>query len=347
MLKIDVPGWRIDEILGRSKRNIVYAAYEVTPPHRKGVIKFFCAEDKNQAQADFSSEKMVLESQLTVDCLPVLYGEGISEGIHYLIAERFESLPVKLSITRFIQIALDLLDNVYALDQAHIYHNDIKPNNIGIKNGRARLFDFDAATCLNERREFHFHNGTGHYMAPEVRKDGNVTLLSEFYSLGVTLRELCPKDGEYIFDKILSRATATTVSQRPQTISEFRSEILKAVPEFKRKVAKDSRLKKVAILISAVVSGSVLLGLFFGGVAFADFKQEQNKAAVKLGQSTIQHDYIRSGLHYYQQGNLIEAYLHLRMGRLQQYYHPSNYIGINVEAIYEDCFERVRDKTTH
>jgi len=77
-----------------------------------------------------------------------------------------------------------------ALNYAHqnqIYHCDVKPANILLHNdGRVFLSDFGVARLASER----FGGGTPPYMAPEQFSDGEVTIRSDIYALGITVYEI-------------------------------------------------------------------------------------------------------------------------------------------------------------
>jgi len=334
--------WQIEGKLGEGHLAAVYEAQEIAFPHRKGIIKIFFCNNEETSKNAYAREKEIVKSQPIPGDMTEFYGSGSVDGHSYLIVERFDELPDNLTLNQFVHLALDLIDNIELLANKSLYHNDIKPQNIGLKNGKARLFDFDAASRFDERMYFHFRSGTGHYMAPEVRTDGNVSLLSEFYSLGVTLRELCPKEGEYIFDKILSRATASTISQRPQTISEFRNEILKAVPEFKRKVAKDSRLKKVAIVTGIILASFSVISSIVILLRNIQHKNNCQAAAATLLYTTPTLDYIYSAVAAYYTGAYDQAYRLFLIARMQSDYDPNDKTNIKAESIYADCLRRLK-----
>mgnify|MGYP002776989672 CR=1 FL=1 len=106
--------------------------------------------------------------------------------------------PEKLSITTYLNIAIQIVKALEYLHQNQIIHKDIKPSNIIINSqtGIVKLTDFGIASQLNkETPQFINPNiveGTLAYMSPEQTGRMNRTLdyRTDFYSFGVTLYEM-------------------------------------------------------------------------------------------------------------------------------------------------------------
>ncbi|MCT7973769.1 hybrid sensor histidine kinase/response regulator [Laspinema olomoucense] len=103
-----------------------------------------------------------------------------------------------LSLVKFLEIAIPLVDAVSELHNYHIIHKDIKPQNIIINplTEAVQLIDFSIASRLERENPTLSHpdllEGTLAYMSPEQTGRMNRTLdyRSDFYSLGVTFYEL-------------------------------------------------------------------------------------------------------------------------------------------------------------
>ncbi len=85
----------------------------------------------------------------------------------------------------FFQIISGFLD----LRKGNIFHEDIKPQNILIKNNLYKLTDFGISQLANRIEVSEVRKGTLIYMPPEKLKASTYipTSKSEIFSLGVTL----------------------------------------------------------------------------------------------------------------------------------------------------------------
>jgi serine/threonine-protein kinase SRPK1 len=95
----------------------------------------------------------------------------------------------KIFITGIIR---NLLNGLIELHSHKIIHTDIKPENILIKNGIAKISDFSTAdweyTCNSDTV------GTRHYRSPENILGLNLTTTSDIWAIGCILFELITND---------------------------------------------------------------------------------------------------------------------------------------------------------
>ncbi|MEM9542315.1 MAG: AAA family ATPase, partial [Cyanobacteria bacterium P01_E01_bin.42] len=110
------------------------------------------------------------------------------------LAQRKENL----SLSQFLNIAIQLAEILHQLHQNRIIHKDIKPANIIIQpeTGRVKLIDFSISSLLpKETQSIQTPNileGTLSYLSPEQtgRMNRGIDYRSDFYALGVTFYEL-------------------------------------------------------------------------------------------------------------------------------------------------------------
>ncbi|MEZ4666914.1 MAG: serine/threonine-protein kinase [Anaerolineae bacterium] len=98
----------------------------------------------------------------------------------------------ELPIEKIIEWAIDLCDVVEYLhtQPKPIVFRDMKPSNIMVDQfGKIRLIDFGIAKIFDSGVKKHTMIGTEGYCAPEQYK-GDVTVLSDIYSLGATLHHI-------------------------------------------------------------------------------------------------------------------------------------------------------------
>ncbi len=107
-------------------------------------------------------------------------------------------LPGQLTVTHFLNLAIEIANILSQIHQQNIMHKDINPANIVLNptTGQVKIIDFGISTILS-RESPTFRNpnrleGTLAYISPEQtgRMNRAVDYRTDFYSLGVTLYEL-------------------------------------------------------------------------------------------------------------------------------------------------------------
>ncbi|MCK5447358.1 MAG: serine/threonine protein kinase, partial [Gemmatimonadetes bacterium] len=141
--------------------------------------------------------------------MPYVEGESLRERL-----EREGQLPIEQALS----IADEVADGLAYAHEHGVVHRDIKPGNILLSAGHARIADFGVARAVGVASEGE-HTATGlavgtpKYMSPEQASAGEVDGRSDIYSLGCVLWEMLA--GEPPWDAptpraILARKTAET-----------------------------------------------------------------------------------------------------------------------------------------
>ena len=132
------------------------------------------------------------------------------------IIQRDGALPPK----QVAQIGLDVLGALEAAHSQGITHRDVKPGNVMLPDGRAKLADFGIASVKGDPKltATGMILGSPSYMAPEQASQDVAGPESDLWALGATL--YCAVEGEPPFDRGQAIPTLTAVvhdDPRPMT----------------------------------------------------------------------------------------------------------------------------------
>ncbi|MDD5307233.1 MAG: protein kinase [Deltaproteobacteria bacterium] len=125
-----------------------------------------------------------------------------SEGWHYLVMDLLEGEPLSALIRKgpvpaadLVRIMAEVCDGLEAAHQAGVIHRDLKPDNIVLTPGGARILDFGIAKRTGLEDEEQSLTKTGHicgtvdYISPEQIRGTGQDGRSDIYAAGVILYE--------------------------------------------------------------------------------------------------------------------------------------------------------------
>ena len=154
----------------------------------------------------FARERDVLAA-LSHPHIAQLYDAGLSaEGHPYLALELVEGRPINedciaehASLERRVELVRQVLEALTYAHQRLIVHRDIKPTNVLVTpEGGVKLLDFGIAKLLRPTEaddarltQAVSRLATPAYAAPEQMADGEITVATDIFSVGVLLFELC------------------------------------------------------------------------------------------------------------------------------------------------------------
>jgi eukaryotic-like serine/threonine-protein kinase len=187
--EVNIPGYRIQIQIGSGRTATVYLARD--QKNRAVALKVpkpGIFDDPTLGKM-FSNEVLMLKSlnhpQIIHFFSGVPFGDDAHLAIQYFKEGALEEPPTSLG--EAFRVIADIAD---ALDYAHfkkVIHQDVKPSNVYLEDGRAYLADFGAASS-----EAHpgLLAGSPFYMAPEVFRGERSSSKSDIYSLGIMAFQL-------------------------------------------------------------------------------------------------------------------------------------------------------------
>ncbi len=190
----------------------------------------------------FRNERQILAGLDHPNIARLLDGGTTEDDIPYIVMELVAGLPIdqycdahKLSISRRLDLFLQVCAAVQYAHQHLIVHRDIKPGNIlvtedGIPKlldfGIARIFDATGIVAATQYRSF-----TPDYASPEQLRGEPLSTATDLYSLGVVLYRLLTGRSPYRVDPRTPGKLAAAITkdepERPSTCVT-RSETQKA-----------------------------------------------------------------------------------------------------------------------
>ncbi|MGH1365095.1 MAG: trifunctional serine/threonine-protein kinase/ATP-binding protein/sensor histidine kinase [Calditrichia bacterium] len=201
----DFPGYTFKEQLHEGRNTVVVRA---TRQSDKAPVILKALQKRNpypHEAVQLHHEYDVLQTLADVGGVVNAYGVERAQGIHALVLEDGGGDSLRKVIARsqrslelFYSLAIELVNVIKAVHDAHILHKDINPNNIVYHSvtGRVSLIDFGSASRLSKSQASILNpaliEGTLAYIAPEQtgRMNRSIDYRSDYYALGVTLYEL-------------------------------------------------------------------------------------------------------------------------------------------------------------
>ena len=255
-----IPGYRIERILGKGATATVYLAIQESLD-RRVALKILSA----QLVKDPAFNKRFIKEGKTVARLAhphivTVYDTGSHQAVFYIAMEYLEcgSLKERIKAGLTPEAALQVLGQIaQALGYAHrqhCIHRDLKPANILFRDAEtAVLSDFGIAKNLEDKTQLTaagWRIGTPNYMSPEQAMGKPVDARSDLYSLGILFYEMLtgtrPYKGADAFETALLHVKAP-VPILPEPLKHFQ-------PVLDRLLAKDpsTRFASAEELIQAL-----------------------------------------------------------------------------------------------
>ena len=183
----EMEGFKLCWPLGRGSAGTVYQAEQIRQFAVK-VIPWQSGDGRERARHEFELGKLF---QL---CPEILQSTDYYEKDQNSFIVMEYGTPCLRWFANGNSTMHDVLDTVLnisrALEEIHAQgytHSDVKPDNIIMVKGKAKLADFSHCSKLIPGQTYDRSMGSGVYIAPEVRPGGTYTGREDLYSLGITM----------------------------------------------------------------------------------------------------------------------------------------------------------------
>jgi eukaryotic-like serine/threonine-protein kinase len=141
----------------------------------------------------------------------------VMEHVHSRSLQRLIEETGPLSPVEVARIGLDVLAALEVAHAAGVVHRDVKPANVLLDHGQAKLADFGIATSIDHIATTADGTvvGTAAYLAPEQARGEQVGPAADVYALGLVLLEAMTGRREYAGSQVES---ALARLQRPPAV---------------------------------------------------------------------------------------------------------------------------------
>jgi serine/threonine-protein kinase len=197
------------------------------------IVAFDAMED--EAQAVESRARFFQEAEsagrLTHPDITAIYDSGEEQGFAYLAMEYvpgvqmvdFTSARSRIEPHLLLGLMARVAEALHYAHSEHVVHRDIKPANLVYDRNQdiIKITDFGVARLVDSSRtQTGVILGTPSYMSPEQASGGEVTGLSDLFSLGVTLYELLT-GGVPFRGNTIAGLMAAINNEKPQPVTEI------------------------------------------------------------------------------------------------------------------------------
>ncbi len=195
--------YEVQEVIGQGGMGVVLKAYEPAL-HRLVAIKVMAPALAGSATA---RRRFTREAQAAAavchDHIVAVYGVYEQAGLPYLVMQYVagESLQARLDragpleVTEVVRIGLQTASALAAAHAQGLIHRDVKPANLLLENGvaRVKITDFGLARMADDvaLTQAGVVAGTPEYMAPEQARGEPVDHRADLFSLGSVLYAMC------------------------------------------------------------------------------------------------------------------------------------------------------------
>src|SRR5690349_17983240 len=200
--------YQLVEKLGQGGMGIVYRSFDSLLERVVAIKVISSPVDLSPETRERFFREARAAGQLSHKNVITIYDLGEYEGQPYLAMEYLEGedlqrrlySPDKMSLSRKLDLAIEICEGLEYAHSRGVVHRDIKPANIFITDrGTAKILDFGLARLMSSQlTNTNMLMGTVNYMAPEQVRGERADQRADVFSVGVVLYELL--SGRKAFD---------------------------------------------------------------------------------------------------------------------------------------------------
>ncbi len=197
--------------IGRGGMGRVYLAEDKRLGRRVALKLLLRSSTRSPERVRRFEQEARAASSLNHPNILTIHEIGELKGVHYLATEFVEGFTLRqliehrnLTLTKILDVAIQIADALAAAHNANIVHRDIKPENLMMRlDGYVKVLDFGVAKLIERNalsaelpstQPFDTQPGTvigtADYMSPEQARGIRVDHRTDLFSLGVILYEM-------------------------------------------------------------------------------------------------------------------------------------------------------------
>ena len=275
---IEFDGLHVDKYIDEGRSGSVWKVHEIAAPENVWALKIHLGSYVNTRKSRFRREVKFVKRDYIREYRPKFIRAGCWNGHLYYLTEYGEPLPEAFTPRLVIRIFLQIARAIAALHRAGFLHCDIKPANIVIVNGVAKLIDYCSVTTIRAAELKPRRVGTKGYMPTEVREGMLLNVRTEICAFGHVLHWACKSARcRRTFGPLILRLTNLEQEERPESMDY----ICTRLP-----LCRDW-LMRLLVIVLCIVGAPVLLATL--AIIVAEISQARFDNWVERKN----HDYIR------------------------------------------------------
>ena len=216
---VDIPGYRIERVIGEGGMSIVYLAVQESLDRQIALKVMSPALGSDKTFRDRFLKEGRIVAKLAHRNIVTVYDIGEIDSTLFMAMQYLPGTNVAelihrgLTVSRALEIVKDVAEALHYAHRLGFVHRDVKPGNIGFtEDDIPVLMDFGIAKLLDQAEGFSTMEatqvgmaiGTPGYMSPEQAMGQPLTWRSDLYSLGVVFFEMLTGNKPFTGESVVS-----------------------------------------------------------------------------------------------------------------------------------------------